>query len=132
MAKQAIFLQNILWESGSKFYFKQCSLKKFLKILILKGKYMETCFYGNQHSWAIKHPFINLYSKYHCLKFICLPVMNSPVFPNLDNIFCNVCTTSGRQRSVFNFTTVHYWDFWLVRREAWRQLVLQISEQSHQ
>merc|ERR1711942_19999 len=27
-AKRATFLQNILWESCSKFYFKQCSLKK--------------------------------------------------------------------------------------------------------
>ena len=49
---------------------------------------MKMCFHGNQHPWAIKHPFISLYSKYHCLKFICLPVMNSPVFPSLDEIYC--------------------------------------------
>ena len=58
-AKQATFLQNILWKSCSKFYFKQCSLKKSLKILILKREYMEMCFHGNQLSWAIKHPFIS-------------------------------------------------------------------------
>ena len=46
------------------------------------------CFHGNQYPWAIKHPFISLYSKYQSLKFICLPVMNSPVFPSLDNIYC--------------------------------------------
>ena len=46
------------------------------------------CFHGNQHPWAIKHFFINLYSKYHSLNFICLPAMNSPVFPSLDDIFC--------------------------------------------
>ena len=46
------------------------------------------CFHCNQHPWAIKHPFISLYSKYHSLYFICLPVMNSPVFPSLDDIYC--------------------------------------------
>ena len=35
-AKQGTFLKNILWESCSKFNFKQCSLKKSLKILICK------------------------------------------------------------------------------------------------
>ena len=46
------------------------------------------CFHGNQHPWAIKHPFISLYFKYQSLKFICLPVMNSPLFPGLDDIYC--------------------------------------------
>ena len=46
------------------------------------------CFHGNQNPWAIKHPFISLYSKYHSLNFFCLPVMNSPVFPSLDDIYC--------------------------------------------
>ena len=46
------------------------------------------CFHSNQHPWATKHPFINLYSKYQPLKYICLPVMNSPVFPSLDDIYC--------------------------------------------
>ena len=32
-AKRATFLQNILWESYSKFNFEQCFLKKFVKIL---------------------------------------------------------------------------------------------------
>ena len=46
------------------------------------------CFHGNQHPWATKHPFISLYSKYQSLKYICLPVMNFPVFPSLDDINC--------------------------------------------
>ena len=45
-------------------------------------------FHGNQHPWAIKHPFISLYSKYQSPKFICHPVMKSPVFPSLDDIYC--------------------------------------------
>ena len=49
---------------------------------------MEMCFHGNQHPWATKPPFISLYSKYQSLRFICLPVMNSPVFPSLDDIYC--------------------------------------------
>ena len=46
------------------------------------------CFHSNQHPWAIKHPFISLYFKYQSLKFICLSVVNSPVFPSLDDIYC--------------------------------------------
>ena len=46
------------------------------------------CFHGNQHPLAIKQPLISLYSKYQSLKYICLPVMNSPVFPSLDDIYC--------------------------------------------
>ena len=46
------------------------------------------CFHGNQHPWAIKHPFISLYSKYQSFKYICLPVRNSPIFPSLDDIHC--------------------------------------------
>ena len=34
MAKRAMVLQNILWDSCSKFDFKKCSLKKLFKILI--------------------------------------------------------------------------------------------------
>ena len=45
-------------------------------------------FHSNQRPWAIKHPFISLYFKYQSLKFVCLPVMNSPVFPSLDDIYC--------------------------------------------
>ena len=45
------------------------------------------CFHGNQHPWAIKHPFINLYFKYQSFKFICLPVMNPTVFPSLNDIY---------------------------------------------
>ena len=72
-AKRAIFLQNILWESCSKFYFKQCSLKKFLKIVILWREYMEMCFHSNQHPWAIKHPFISLHLKYQLLSIFIFP-----------------------------------------------------------
>ena len=57
------------------------------------------CFHGNQRPWAIKHPFINLYFKYQSLKFICLPVMNSPYF--------QVKTTSTvlSQKPVVDFDT---------------------------
>ena len=37
---------------------------------------------------AIKHPLINSYSEYQSLRFICFPIMNSPVFPSLDDIYC--------------------------------------------
>ena len=46
------------------------------------------CFHSNQYPWAIKNPFISLYSKYQSLKYNCLPLMNSPVFPSLDDIYC--------------------------------------------
>ena len=48
------------------------------------------CFHGNQDPSSIKHPFISLYSKYHPFMFICLLNMNSPVFPSLDDIYCNL------------------------------------------
>ena len=98
-AKQVTFLQNILWENYSKFSFKKSSLKKFLKILILKRKYIKTCFYSNQHPWAIKHSFISSHSKYQFLRFICLPVMNSPVFPSIDDIYC-IQTNTNQQASI--------------------------------
>ena len=87
-AKQATFLQNILWESCSKFNFKQCSLKKFLKILIFWREYMEMCFHGNQISWGINHSFISLYSKYQPPSFICSSIMLAPVISSLDEIYC--------------------------------------------
>ena len=46
------------------------------------------CFHGNRHPSSIKHPLINLYTKYQSLRFICFPIMNSPVFPSLDDIYC--------------------------------------------
>ena len=46
------------------------------------------CFHGNQHPWAIKHPFISLYSKYQSFKYIYLPAMSSPIFPILADIYC--------------------------------------------
>ena len=51
---------------------------------------MKMCFHGNQHPSSIKHPFISLYLKYQFLSFICLPVMNSPIFPSLDDIYCTL------------------------------------------
>ena len=54
-AKRVTFLQNILWESWSKFDFKQCSLKKSLKILIFQQEYMKMCFHSNRVSWGINH-----------------------------------------------------------------------------
>ena len=87
-AKRAIFLQNILWESCSKFDFKQCSLKKSLKILIFQREYMEMCFHGNRVSWGINHSFISLYSKYQPPSFICSSIMLAPVISSLDEIYC--------------------------------------------
>ena len=69
--KQAIFLLNILWESCSKFDFKQCSFKKFLKILIFQRENMY--FHGKRHPLSTNHPFISLYTKYQSHRFICLP-----------------------------------------------------------
>ena len=86
--KRAIFLQNILWECCSKFDFKQCSLKKFLKILIFLREYIEMCFHGNQLSWAMKHLFITPCFKYHSPGFICLFTMLAPVISSLDGIYC--------------------------------------------
>ena len=51
------------------------------------------CFQGNQYPSSIKLPFISLYSKYQSLRFICLPIMNSPVFLSLDDIYCT-CAVS--------------------------------------
>ena len=57
---------------------------------------LETIF-GNDfaHLKAEIHGFLlsclmrnTLYSKYQSFKSICLPLMNSPVFPSLDDIYC--------------------------------------------
>ena len=61
--------------------------KKFSKYWYFSGNTWK-CFHGNQHPSSIKHSFISLYSKYQSLKFICIPIMNSPVFLSLDNIYC--------------------------------------------
>ena len=65
------------------------------------------CFYGNQDPSSIKHLFISLYSKYQSLRFICLPIMNSPVFLSLDDIYCTInknlfCTTRSKWKSNTN------------------------------
>ena len=46
------------------------------------------CFHGNQLSWAIKHPVISLYLKYHTPGFICFPTILAPVISSLDEIYC--------------------------------------------
>ena len=61
------------------------------------------CFHGNQHPWATKHPFISLYSKYQSLKFICLPVMDSPVFPSLDDIYCMKKNEVGKNEKGYHY-----------------------------
>ena len=71
---------------------------------------MEMCFHGNQHPSSIKHPFISLYSKYQFFMFICLPNMNSPVFPSLDDIYCSQikgCSFKWIPKHLSNFI------FWL-------------------
>ena len=95
-AKQAIFLQNVFWKSCSKFNFKQCSLKKFLKILIFWREYMEMCFHGNRISWGINHSFISLYSKYQPPSFICSSIMLAPVISSLDEIYCTFQADKSR------------------------------------
>ena len=71
------------------------------------------CFHGNQHPWAIKHPFISLYSKYQSLKFICLPVVNSPAFPSLDNIYCTLSGESQRNLYFGHFLSLRQISFFL-------------------
>ena len=45
-------------------------------------------FHGNQLSWAIKHHFISLYSKYQSPGFIYQSTMLAPVISSLDEIYC--------------------------------------------
>ena len=87
-AKQATFLQNILWESYGKFNFKKFFFKKFIKYWYLKEKYIEMRFHGNQLSWVIKHPFNRLCFKYHSPGFICFSTILAPVISILDKIYC--------------------------------------------
>ena len=64
---------------------------------------MEMYFHSNQHPQAIKHPFISQYSKYKSLKYIRLPVMNSPPFSVADTqLYKRLCPSLGRlvRRSV--------------------------------
>ena len=61
------------------------------------------CFHGNQHPWAIKHPFISIYCKYQPLKYICFHVMNSPAFPSLDDIYCMKCQLHWIISGTFSF-----------------------------
>ena len=55
------------------------------------------CFHSNQHPFAIKHLLISLHFKYQSLKFICLLVMNSPVFPSLDDIYSRQIDRDGEK-----------------------------------
>ena len=95
------YLQNILWESCSKFNFKQCSFKKFLKILIFWREYMEMCFHGNRISWGINHSFISLYSKYQPSSFICSSIMLAPVISSLDEIYCTLSLTLTQLQQIY-------------------------------
>ena len=45
-------------------------------------------FHGNQLSWTIKHPFINLNFKYHPPGFVSVSTMLAPVISSLDEIYC--------------------------------------------
>ena len=94
-AKQVTFLRNILSESCSKFDFKQCSLKKSLKILIFWREFMEMCLHGNQPLWGIKHPIISLQSKYHSPGIIRFFIMLAPVMSSLDEIYCKLSSLVG-------------------------------------
>ena len=102
-AKQAIFLQNILWESCSKFDFKQRSFIKSLKILVFQQKYMERCFHGSQLSWGMNHSFVNLYSNYQPPSFICFSILLAPVISSLDKIYCtdHLVQKDGRQKQKY-------------------------------
>ena len=88
MGKRAIFLQNILRESYSKFDFNQCSLVKSLKILIFWRKYMKMCFHSNRPSWGINHFFVSLCFKNQSPCFISFPIILAPVISSLDEIYC--------------------------------------------
>ena len=85
---QAIFFQNILLKNCTKSNLEQYSLKKFVKILIFQQEYIKMCFHGNRHPSSIKYPLISSYFKYYSLKIICFLIMNSPIFPSLDDIYC--------------------------------------------
>ena len=58
------------------------------------------CFHGNQHPSSIKHPFINIYSKYQSFMFICLLNMTSPVFPSLDDIYCIISVEEKKKSNI--------------------------------
>ena len=62
---------------------------------------MKMCFHSNQQPWATKHPFISLNSKHQSLRFICPPVMNSPVFPSLDDIYCMYWKSGTEKKNCF-------------------------------
>ena len=86
-------------------------------------------FHGNQHLWAIKHPFVSLYSKYQFLQFICLPVMNSPVFPSLDDIYCmsqvgHLLRRSATLYCIYIFTSRILVDRFAIRRFVKRAIAI--------
>ena len=70
------------------------------------------CFHSNQHPWATKHPFISLYSKYQSLKYNCLPVVNYPIFPSLDNIYCIfiIFPPVQKEETHFSYSTMIYYN----------------------
>ena len=76
------------------------------------------CFHGNQLSisWAIKYPFIKLFSKYHSPGFICFSTMLALVISSLDEIYC-----TPLRKLPFNTTaTVFYMNKVLIdKRTEW-------------
>ena len=71
------------------------------------------CFHGNQLSWGIKHPFISLNSKYQSLKYVCLLIMNAPVFPSLDDIYC-------RCGGIILLSNDCFYRIHVIRKKCWR------------
>ena len=47
-------------------------------------------FHGNQLSWVINYPFINLCFKYHFPGYISFSTMLAPVISSLNEIYCTV------------------------------------------
>ena len=62
--------------------------KKISQNIDILARIHGNVFHGNQLSWGIKHPLINLWSKYHSLAFIHFSTMLAPIISSLDEIYC--------------------------------------------
>ena len=85
------------------------------------------CFHGNHYPTSIRYLFISLYSKYQSLRFICFHIMNSPVFPSLDDIYCMLSVTVCCH---LLYVRWHYqWIiyFWYEDTRGWRLKILLYS-----
>ena len=67
---------------------------------------MKMYFHGNQLSWGIKHPLINLWSKYHFSNFVHLFTMLAPIMSSLDEIYCT--------GTLKNFDILMIWRYFLL------------------